>query len=310
MNDDDLKQLSWREFDQTKGKYWRELADVRRFKEAALLIQRYLNLHPELEEGALKLNGRNLHFHTAQCWAFSLEQADEIPKGSRLAAIYKHLDKAAYGPAQSEDGLLWKQYVLGTKAFVAGSRELLLRCHEELAMGAPINKPNLCVLDCLLANFGKPYAEAYETDGQDHKKLSADCFNRAWELLDKKDRTKEDGERMVSLAHASLAHWRMRDDCTDRNLSIGYWQLSRVYAVLGQGNNAECYGGLCLRVSGQEPPFYVAYAHEALARAALLNERRELFEKHLAEARALAVKVTDADEKKMLEDDLATLLWP
>ena len=109
MNDDDLKQLSWHEFDQTPGKYWRELADVRRFKDAALLIRRYLNLHPELEEGLQKLNGRNLHFHAAQCWAFSLERGDEIPKDCRLAAIYKHLDKAAHGPAQSEDGLLWKQ---------------------------------------------------------------------------------------------------------------------------------------------------------------------------------------------------------
>ena len=137
---------------------------------------------------------------------------------------------------------------------MAGSRELLLRCHEELAKGDPINKPNLCVLDRLLAS-GKPYAEAYKTDGQDHKKLSADCFNRAWELLDKKERTAEENERMISLAHASPAHWRMREDCTDRNLSVGYWQLSRVYAVLGQGNNAECYGGLCLRVSGQDRRF-------------------------------------------------------
>ncbi len=152
--------------------------------------------------------------------------------------------------------------------------------------------------------------EACESDGQDHKKLSADCFNRTWELLEKKDRTKEDDERMISLSHASLAHWRMREDCTDRNLSIGYWQLSRVYAVLGQGNNAERYGELCLRVSGKEEPFYLAYAHEALARAASLNERRELFDKHLAEAKALAAQVTDADEKKMLEDDLASLVRP
>jgi len=63
-----------------------------------------------------------------------------------------------------------------------------------------------------------------------------------------------------------------------------------------------------LRVSGQEPPFYLAYAHESLARAALLNERRELFDKHHAEANALAANVTDEDEKKMLEDDLAALL--
>ena len=43
---------------------------------------------------------------------------------------------------------------------------------------------------------------------------------------------------MISVAHASLALWRMREDCMDHILSIGYWQLSRVRAVQGQGDNA------------------------------------------------------------------------
>jgi hypothetical protein len=46
-------------------------------------------------------------------------------------------------------------------------------------------QPSLVVLERLLANFGKPYAEAIEAEGVDHKKLSAECFNRVWELLAK-----------------------------------------------------------------------------------------------------------------------------
>lgn len=142
-----------------------------------------------------------------------------------------------------------------------------------------------------------------------HRHFSAEFFNRAWELIEKKDRTLEDDERMISLAHASLGHWRLRVDCTDQNLSIGYWQISRVYAVLGQGANAKHYGELCLAVSGKEPRFYLGYAREALARAALLNKDRAQFDAHLAEARTLAAKVTDPDERKMLEDDLDSLAW-
>lgn len=112
---------------------------------------------------------------------------------------------------------------------------------------------------------------------------------------------------MISLAHASLAHWRMRDDCKDQNLSIGYWQISRVYAALGQGENARRYGDLCLDVSAKEPPFYLGYAHEALARAASLNKDRPQYDSHLAAARSLAAQVTDPDERKMLEDDLDSL---
>ncbi|MEZ5387985.1 MAG: hypothetical protein R3F13_20960 [Prosthecobacter sp.] len=295
MNDDDLKQLSWHEFDQTKGKYWRELAGVRRFKEAAELIEKMLGLHPKLDP----VNASNLHFHAAQCWAMS---------GDKEHAL-KHL-KLAHHPSETTGGLRWNNYVDGTVAFLLGDKNGLLKAHENVAKGNPINQPNLAVLDRLIANFGKPYVEAYETDGQDHKKLSAECFNRTWELLDKKERTHEEEERMISLAHASLTHWRMRDDCTDQNLSIGYWQISRVYAVLGQGENARRYAELCLAASGKEPPFYLGYAHEALARAAQLNKDRAAFDTHLAEAKTLAAKVSEADERKMLEDDLESLVFP
>lgn len=222
---------------------------MRRFADAARLIERYLELHPGLELA----NEVNLHFHAAQCQALAGDKEQAL---THLAAS-RH-------EQETSGGLLWNDYVAGTEAFLSGNHPTSIVAHEKLAKGNSVKKPNLAVLDRLLAHFGKSYAEAYDTEGQDHKKLSADCFNRVWELLDKKARTKEDDER---------------------------------------------YGGLCLRVSGKEPPFYLAYAHEALASAALLNERRELFDHHLAEARKLVAQVTDADEKKMLEDDLAGLQW-
>ena len=298
MNDNDLKNLPWHAFDQTPGKYWRELADVRRFTDAANLIEQYLALHPELEKGVQRINGSNLHFHAAQCWAF----ADEKERAMKHLAASMH--------AGSDGDFLWNDYVEGTCAFLQGDRPALLAAHEKLAKSKEINKPNLAALDRLIANFGKPYFDAYNTDNQDHQKLSADCFNQVWELLEKKDRSQQDDEHVISLAHASLAHWRMRDDCKDQNLSIGYWQISRVYAVLGQGENAKRYGELCLAISGKEPPFYLAYAHEALARAALVLKDRISFNAHLADARAFAAKVTDPDERKMLEDDLDGLNWP
>jgi len=300
MKDEDLKKLSWHEFDQSTGKYWRELHDVRRFKDAAELIGRYLTLHPELNHGMGAINGANLHFHAGQCWAMA---------GAKDHALSQF--KLSRHPPGMNLEMLWNEYVDGNTAFLNNNRRALILAHARLAESAnDLNAPNLRVLDRFLANFGKPYAKAYEEEGQDHKRLSADCFNRAWELLDKKTRTQEEDERMISLAHASLAHWRLRKDCKEQNLSISYWQLSRVYAVLKQGDNAATYGGLCLHVSGKVPPFYLAYAHEALARAAMLNKQREPFDQHLAEARLLATKVGDADERRMLENDLASLTWP
>ena len=142
---------------------------------------------------------------------------------------------------------------------------------------------------------------------QAHRWFAAHFFNHTWSLLDKADRTPDECERMISLAHASLAHWRERADCTAQSLSIGYWQLSRVYAVLNQAENARRYGQLCLEVSRAEPPFLLGYAHEALARAEKLAGNASLAQHHMAEARRLAALVPNAEERQLLEADLAGL---
>ncbi len=82
-----------------------------------------------------------------------------------------------------------------------------------------------------------------------HRYFSAHCFNAAWDLLDKQERTPEENEQMIRLCLASAWHWTQRADCTPTNLSVGYWQASRIYAVLGQGDNARRYGQMCLAAS-------------------------------------------------------------
>ena len=113
---------------------------------------------------------------------------------------------------------------------------------------------------------------------------------------------------MIALNQASLWHWTQRDDCTPKNMSIGYWQTSRIYALLGRDHPARKYGQLSLDNAKDAEPFFIAYAYEALARAAMVAGDTGMMNEHLAAARKLADTVTDADSKKMLEDDLATLL--
>lgn len=140
-----------------------------------------------------------------------------------------------------------------------------------------------------------------------HKYFSAGCFNQAWDLIDKSERTPEEEQAMISLAHASIWHWTRREDCTDRNLSIGYWQASRVYALLGQADNARRYGQLSLDYSEGAEPFYIGFAYEALARAESLAGNMAESKEYLGLARKLADSVTDPESKKMLLDDLATI---
>ncbi|OGO31017.1 MAG: hypothetical protein A2136_02760 [Chloroflexi bacterium RBG_16_54_11] len=142
-----------------------------------------------------------------------------------------------------------------------------------------------------------------------HKYFSAECFNRTWDYIDKPVRTAKEDEAMLRLSLASLWHWTQRDDCTPTNLSVGYWQVSRVFALLRQAENARQYGQLCLAASEEAGvlPFYQGYAYEALARAELVAGNQEGMEKHLIQAHQVAAALADPEEKEQLLKDLATI---
>jgi hypothetical protein len=140
-----------------------------------------------------------------------------------------------------------------------------------------------------------------------HKFFAAACFNNAWELIDKSDRTAEDDEQMIRLTHASMYHWTQRPDCTDRNFSIGYWQASRVYCLVGQAENALRYAQLCLEITPQDDAFCLGYAYEALARAEQLAGNEAQSKEHLEKAREQAAKMSDEQDRKYLEADLKSL---
>ena len=142
-----------------------------------------------------------------------------------------------------------------------------------------------------------------------HKYFSAHCFNAAWDLIDKPDRTPEEDQQMIQLNHASMWHWTQRDDFTRKNASIGYWQASRIYALIGEADNARKYGQLCLEVSDSDElePFYLGYAYEALARAESVAGNKEDINQYLKKAREAARRVKKSDNRKWLEDDLDTI---
>jgi hypothetical protein len=142
-----------------------------------------------------------------------------------------------------------------------------------------------------------------------HRYFSAECFNRAWDLMDKPERTPEEDEEMLRLSLASQYHWTQRDDFTPTSQSVGCWQTARIYAMLGQAENARRYGELCLAASqGEEvPPFYLGYAYEALARAEMVAGDREKMGAYLAEAQRAAEAISDPEGRKQFLEDLATI---
>lgn len=142
-----------------------------------------------------------------------------------------------------------------------------------------------------------------------HEYFSAECFNRAWDYIGKPKRKKSEEDQMLQLSLASLWHWTQRKDCTPTNLSVGYWQVSRVFALLRQADNARRYAELSLEASQFEgvEDFYRGYAYEALARAEMVAGSEDEMEKHLIQAHQIAALLADAGEKKQLLKDLASI---
>jgi len=144
---------------------------------------------------------------------------------------------------------------------------------------------------------------------QAHRYFSMECFNRAWDYIEKPDRTLDEDRAMLQLGLASLWHWSQRPDREPTNLSVSYWQVARIYALLGQAPAARQYGQLCLQASQAEgvAPFFLGYAYEALARAEAVAGEKAQAREYLRLARQAAGQVTDPEEQKQLLDDLGTI---
>ncbi|MBX7044035.1 MAG: hypothetical protein K1X85_14150 [Ignavibacteria bacterium] len=142
-----------------------------------------------------------------------------------------------------------------------------------------------------------------------HRHFSAGCFNRAWEFIDKKKRSPRDNNEMIATSFASLWHWMQRPDCSETNLSIGYWQLARVFALANEPHNALKYAKLCLESSKKKgvEPFYLAYAYEALARAEMKAKNRKKMAGYLEKALKLSEKIENAEYRGWLLKDLKTI---
>ena len=142
-----------------------------------------------------------------------------------------------------------------------------------------------------------------------HQFFAAQCFNAAWDLMEKSNRSPEEDEEMLRLNLASHWHWTQRDDYSAKAKSTAHWQTSRIYALLSQDENARRYAHLCLQASQDQgiAPFYLAYAYEALARAESVAGNKKEMTHYLDEAHQIANTIAKSNSKQQLLDDLATI---
>lgn len=139
---------------------------------------------------------------------------------------------------------------------------------------------------------------------KDHEVRAKELFNRTWELMEMETRELADDLEMLAAAHGSRYHWQHAG--AELQWARGEWQLSRVYALLGQAETARFHGERCLAwVEAHDlGAFDLAYAHEALARAAALTGNRGVTRGHIRKVFEAAESIEDEESKKMVLSDV------
>jgi len=142
---------------------------------------------------------------------------------------------------------------------------------------------------------------------EQHKSFAIHCFNEAWTYMDKKERTTDEDMTMIHLAHASRYHWGVVG--TPLHAARGDWQISRVYSLLDQGENALIYANasLCLCLDHNFNGFDLAFGYEAVARSLAVLKESEKMNEFKQKAVEAAMRIDEANDRQYVLDEIDTI---
>jgi len=143
-----------------------------------------------------------------------------------------------------------------------------------------------------------------DVHGEWHRAEGIDANNATWDLLEKTERTPEEGEDLLRRAYASASHWARAARRGPENAARAEYMIARAQVAVGRGELAMHHAQRCLAITteAQLTDFDLAYAYEATARALALLGDTAGADAALTAARA--VPIADAEDKKILDADL------
>ena len=119
---------------------------------------------------------------------------------------------------------------------------------------------------------------------------------QTWNLLDKKDRNKNDDKRMLFFAKASLYHWRESPHYKPVNEQRGQRIISHVLVVLNRGEESL-------------KDFDLAYVYESKARSYAAIGDTEKMNKCFLNAKSSGEKIKGDEDRKLFFNDLHKDPW-
>ena len=140
-----------------------------------------------------------------------------------------------------------------------------------------------------------------------HQKFAVDLFNFVWSLIDKKDRTRGEDDKMIHAAHASCFHWSVIG--APVNIERGEWQISRVYSVLNRPQAALYHAERCLEICKENNigDWDIAFACEGIARAYAVAGKKLDCEKYIKLAKEFGEKIKEKGDKELFFSEIKTV---
>ena len=138
-----------------------------------------------------------------------------------------------------------------------------------------------------------------ELENDFHTKFAKKCFNEAWNYLDKQEKTLDDKIQLLMLVNASAYHWTFVGK--PKNFMISYWQISRAYADIGEGNLAVIYAEKAMDLFNEHKPDLTMTCtfYECLARAHGSNNNTSEARKNINLAKDNLKLVSDEEDKDL-----------
>ncbi len=137
--------------------------------------------------------------------------------------------------------------------------------------------------------------------------LAVELYNQTWALLDQESRTAADDRRMLATAMGSRALWQEIGGAEQH--AVGDWQVAHVASVLGHADLALDFATSAHATAAEaEVPLWLeASTCEGMARAHAAAGHADERDAWIARAQELLVRVDDADDRQLIEEQLASI---
>jgi len=140
-----------------------------------------------------------------------------------------------------------------------------------------------------------------------HRQMGAATFNRAWELIEKPNRSPEEDAEMLATTFASRYHWAQVGG--DEQRATGEWQIAHIASLLHLPDLALRYARSTLEVTERNGwgDWRLASAYEGMARAHAAAGDAAERDRHVALSKEILETVEDPEDRNQIAEQLQTV---